>query len=249
MQLDWTTFLLQIVNFLVLVWLLKHFLYQPVLAVIARRREGIEQALNDAREAEAKAEKLREDYESKLTEQNSAQASALARLADEVAAERVRRLARLDDELSAERERQAALADKQAADAGRKAEDAARTAALGFVTRLLGRLAGSALDSRLVDMLIEDLAKLPTDQLDALREAAAVAETGVQLTTARALADADLDRLLQALNTALGRALPLTQTIDPGMQSGVRIGVGPWMLAASLADELAFFRSGARRAC
>ncbi|MBR0565900.1 F0F1 ATP synthase subunit delta [Azoarcus sp. L1K30] len=249
MQLDWTTFLLQIVNFLVLVWLLKRFLYQPVLAVIARRREGIEQALNDAREAEAKAEKLREDYESKLTEQNSAQASALARLADEVAAERVRRLARLDDELSAERERQAALADKQAADAGRKAEEAARAAALGFVTRLLGRLAGSALDSRLVDMLIEDLAKLPTDQLDALREAAAVAETGVQLTTARALADADLDRLLQALNSALGRTLPLTQTIDPDMQSGVRIGVGPWMLAASLADELAFFRSGARRAC
>ena len=26
-------------------------------------------------------------------------------------------------------------------------------------------------------------------------------------------------------------------------------GVGPWLLAANLADELAFFRSGARRAC
>jgi F-type H+-transporting ATPase subunit b len=35
-ELNWTTFVLEILNFLVLVWLLKHFFYQPVKGVIAR---------------------------------------------------------------------------------------------------------------------------------------------------------------------------------------------------------------------
>ena len=49
MELNWSTFVLEILNFLVLVWILKRFLYKPVLAVIARRREGIEKSLAEAR--------------------------------------------------------------------------------------------------------------------------------------------------------------------------------------------------------
>ena len=50
MELNWSTFILEIINFLVLIWILKRFLYKPVLDVIARRRAGIEKTLSDARE-------------------------------------------------------------------------------------------------------------------------------------------------------------------------------------------------------
>ena len=44
MTLSWPTFILEIVNFLVLVWILKRFLYQPILQAIeerkARRRQS-----------------------------------------------------------------------------------------------------------------------------------------------------------------------------------------------------------------
>ena len=45
MELNWTTLILEIVNFLILVWILKHFLYRPVLRVIEERRAGIAAAL------------------------------------------------------------------------------------------------------------------------------------------------------------------------------------------------------------
>lgn len=41
MDFDWTTFILEIINFLILIWILKHFLYRPVLKVISERRSGI----------------------------------------------------------------------------------------------------------------------------------------------------------------------------------------------------------------
>ena len=86
MQIDWTTFILQIVNFVVLVWLLKRFLYRPVLDAIARRRTAIEQALGEARAAEDRAAGLRGDYEKKIAAWNQESADQRTRLAEELAA-------------------------------------------------------------------------------------------------------------------------------------------------------------------
>ena len=103
MELDWTTFGLQVVNFLVLVWLLKRFLYRPVMDAIARRQATIDQSVTDARAAEQRAEELRTQYEARLAETDAAHADRLARLAEEIAAERHDRLTALDAELRSER--------------------------------------------------------------------------------------------------------------------------------------------------
>ena len=48
MELTWSTFILEIINFLILVWILKRFLYKPVMDAIAKRRASIEQSMQDA---------------------------------------------------------------------------------------------------------------------------------------------------------------------------------------------------------
>ena len=62
MELNLSTFLLEIVNFLVLVWILKRFLYKPVMGVIERRKVGIEQTLAQAEDKTREATALREQY-------------------------------------------------------------------------------------------------------------------------------------------------------------------------------------------
>jgi len=81
MDLSWSTFVLEIINFLVLVWILKRFLYKPVLDVIARRRAGIEKSMADAEALHADAEKLQEQYEDRLAvwDQERLQARRVAR--------------------------------------------------------------------------------------------------------------------------------------------------------------------------
>ena len=51
MQIDWLTVAAQIVNFLVLVWLLQRFLYRPITEAMARREERIESRLSEAKNA------------------------------------------------------------------------------------------------------------------------------------------------------------------------------------------------------
>ena len=56
MGFDLTTFALQLVNVLVLLAILKHFLFRPVVEIIARRQAETEAALKGAESARAAAE-------------------------------------------------------------------------------------------------------------------------------------------------------------------------------------------------
>jgi len=60
MQMDWFTFIAQIVNFLILVALLRIFLYRPVLRIMDRRQENIAGRLEEAQELKRQAEEERE---------------------------------------------------------------------------------------------------------------------------------------------------------------------------------------------
>jgi F-type H+-transporting ATPase subunit b len=60
MQIDWWTLGLQTVNALVLIWLLAHFLFRPVVDAITARQKAAGQLLADAQAAKAAAQSERE---------------------------------------------------------------------------------------------------------------------------------------------------------------------------------------------
>ena len=66
MQFDWTTFALEMVNFLVLVWLLKRFFYKPLRTAIESRRASVESTLQAAETARREAAAMKEQYENRL---------------------------------------------------------------------------------------------------------------------------------------------------------------------------------------
>lgn len=65
MQVNWFTVFAQIINFLILVWLLKRYLYKPILRAVDEREKKIVAQLEDAKSKEAQALKERIDFEEK----------------------------------------------------------------------------------------------------------------------------------------------------------------------------------------
>ena len=90
MLIDWFTVGAQIVNFLILVWLLKHFLYKPILDAIDAREKRIAAELADADKKKAEAEKERTDFEEKNKAFDQQRSALLGKAADEAKAERER---------------------------------------------------------------------------------------------------------------------------------------------------------------
>jgi len=65
MQINWFTVIAQIINFIVLVWLLKRFLYKPILKAIDEREKKIAAQINDAEAKEASAKKEQDEFSKK----------------------------------------------------------------------------------------------------------------------------------------------------------------------------------------
>jgi F-type H+-transporting ATPase subunit b len=247
MQIDTTTFILQLVNFAVLVWLLQRFLYRPVLAAIDRRRAGVEKTMSDARDLRADAERLRAGYESQLADWERERARARAALEAELAALRAKGLADVAQSVERERDRHAALAAKRETDWKRETEQQALDQAAAFAARLLERVADAALDERLAGLLAEDLAAWPAERIAPLAEAARAAGGRVSVASAHPLAEAARARLVQALAGCLAVECRPEYAVDARLLGGVSVGIGPWVLQANLRDELRVLAGGAAR--
>jgi F-type H+-transporting ATPase subunit b len=248
MQLDLTSFILELINFAVLVWILHRFLYRPVLAAIDRRRSAVEHTLAQAKEAREQAATARSEVETRLADWEREQAKARSALAAELATQREKGLAEAARAAEQERARLAALEAKQALERQRADETRALEQASGFVARLLERLAGPDLDARLVELFASDLGALADDRRAALAAAARTAGGRVAVRSARALSEAARARIEQALSQALGIDCRADFAVDPALLAGVSVALGPWLLQADLHDELRFFSAGPRDA-
>ena len=107
MLIDWFTVIAQVVNFLILVWLLKRFLYKPILGAIDAREQRIAKELADADAKKEEAKKEREEFQHKNEELDRQRAALLDKATEEVKAERRRLLdeaRQAADQLSAKRQ-------------------------------------------------------------------------------------------------------------------------------------------------
>jgi F-type H+-transporting ATPase subunit b len=84
----WFTIAAQIVNFLVLVWLLKRFLYKPILDAIDQREKNIAAQLATAVATRTEAQKEHDNYEQKNKTFDQQRATMLTKATDDAKAER-----------------------------------------------------------------------------------------------------------------------------------------------------------------
>lgn len=241
MELSWSTFVLEIINFLILVWILKRFFYKPVLNVIAKRRAEIDDSLNSAEALHADAEKLREQYEGRLADWDRERQQARTALDRELDAERAKKMAQLQTELEQEREKTRVIEARNQAVAMRKMEETALEQAARFASRLLAQASGAETGANLVDLVITELSRLPPERITELRNSYGQAPDTALVVSAHRLSENQCQQLEQALMTVVGPEVKVQFEQNSELLAGVRISVGAWVLAANLRDELEGF--------
>ncbi|MCC2616862.1 F0F1 ATP synthase subunit delta [Aestuariibacter halophilus] len=240
MELNGTTFILELINFIVLMWLLKRFLYRPVIDAIERRRKRIEDSLEEARQHHEEADAIKLDYETRLAELEQAFKSREAGITKQITALREQKMAQLEQDLAEERSRRLVLLSDEQNEAWHALEKQAANLSCQFVARLLREFAGPELEKQMVQRLINDLSALPEARKKALRDRAGNARAMV--TTAYTLPSP----LQQALATALAKtanddALQCSFEVNPALLSGAEIALDAFRIQATLNSELAFF--------
>lgn len=241
MELSWSTFILEIINFLVLLWILKHFFYKPVLKVIAQRRSGIESQLAESQQLQNEAEALKGQYEGRLAEWDRERQQARDSLAQELDEERQRQLAELQKLLTQERKKSDVVNERRQTEARRETEHRALQQASEFATRLLTQSAGPEIEAHLVDMVIRELDGLSSEQMEALRTQSGESPASINVSSAYPLSTEQQQQLQNHLATVTGLSIPVQFSEDPALLAGLSITIGAWVLHANLRDELKGF--------
>jgi F-type H+-transporting ATPase subunit b len=245
MELDWSTFTLQILNFLVLVWLLKRFLYKPVSKVITDRQGALDRIRADAERLRVEGETLKQRYEGRLAEWEQEKAKARALLLEEHGAERARLMEELRASLEQERQKTKAREERRRQELHRQAEEAALAQGARFAARLLERLARQDLTAQLAALTLEELRELPDERRQTIRSICRNGESSAQVLTAHRLDDTQQAALATALEELAGRPVTCVWAEDASLLAGLRISLGPWVLASNLRDELKGFMESA----
>jgi len=238
---DWFTVGAQALNFVVLVWLMKRFLYQPVLEAIAAREKRIADQINaaDAKEAQAAAE--RKTFEDKNTAFDQQRAGLMDQATAEAKAEGVR----LADE--AHKAAAAVAAQRQqalATEAGRLQQLIAGRAAhevFAVARKTLTDLANVSLEERMVEVFKRRLAELP-DAARSLLGSALKQSAEPALLRSRFELPADQQAAIQnAINAGFSADVPLRFAIAGDAVCGIELSAGGQKLAWTIDGYLRDF--------
>jgi F-type H+-transporting ATPase subunit b len=234
---DWLTVGAQVVNFLVLVYLLRRFLYGPIVAAMTRREEAIAERLREARQqreaAEEEARRHREAREALQAEREQMLARAREE-ADDLRQAQEKELRREIDETRArwraelEHEQAAFLRDV-------RLHVAEQFGALA--RRALADLASAELEVEIVRVLSARLGTLDEAHREAFARAAA-SGLSLRVRSAFELPAAARTTLSTALRHALGDAVEVAYEQAGDVVCGVEIRGGGQSLAWSLQDYL-----------
>ncbi|MBQ4830110.1 F0F1 ATP synthase subunit delta [Alteromonas sp. MMG017] len=245
MPIDWFTVIAQIINFLILVWLLKRFLYKPILDGIDARENKISRVLSSAETKKKNAETLENQYNEKLTNID-AERSAIIKLAKEEA-------------------QKAHIAAMQNAKVQADAFAIKRTAALNteiqtlqnevinksvkevfaLSRKVISELSDQQLQDKMFDKLLSHLKALNEERHVGLNQAIQNNQGHAKVRSIAPLSQVQCERLkayLQGLLTeqTSGESLTiaLDLEVDPQLIAGLALSFGGWKLSWSANETL-----------
>jgi len=239
MPIDWFTVAAQVLNFLILAWLMKRFLYKPIRNAIETREKRIAAALVDAAAKKAEAKKERDEFQRKNEEFNQQRAALLSKATDEAQAERQRLLdeaRKAADALSAKRQetlRNDAHTLNQAI-AGRTQQEV-----FAIVRKVLTDLSTTSLEERLGEVFTRRLREMDAMAKEGLGAALKTAPGPALVRSAFDLPEAQRAAIQNALNETFSDEIRLRFETAPELIGGIELSTNGQKVAWSIADYVA----------
>jgi F-type H+-transporting ATPase subunit b len=238
MLIDWFTVGAQALNFLILVWLMKRFLYRPILDAIDAREKRIALALADADAKKAEAQRERDEFQHKNEEFDQQRAGLLRQATDEAKDERQRLLdeaRQAADALSAKR------LESLRSDAHNLNQAISRQAqqeVFAITRKALTDLATTSLEERMGEVLMRRLREMDGPTKENLGEALKTASAPALVRSAFDLPAEQRAAIQNALNETFSAEIHVRFETTPELVSGIELTTDGQKLAWSISDYL-----------
>jgi len=235
---DWFTVGAQALNFIILVWLLKRFLYKPVLAAIDARETSIAAQLAEAAAKQAEADKARTTFDQNNQTFDQERADLMQKATDAAAAERQQLLdaaRQAADDLAATRRR---AIDSEMARLGDSIQRRAGQQVFAIARKALTDLASTGLEAAMVDVFTRRLIAMEPGAKADFGKAITAAKDPAVVHSAFDLREAQRSAIEQALGDTFDAHIAIHFQTAPDLVSGIELSAGGQKIAWTIADYL-----------
>ncbi|MBL0168829.1 MAG: F0F1 ATP synthase subunit delta [Propionivibrio sp.] len=238
MLIDWFTVGAQVINFLILIWLMKRYLYQPILRAIDAREERVAAELSDADAKKAEAKKERDEFEHKNEAFDKQRTELLSKARDEASAkgQQLMDAARqAADALSVKRQK--ALNHEQQI-LKEAISQRTREEVFAITRKALTDLADTTLEASMTEAFTRRVRALTGKDKELLDAALKNSSKPTIIRSAFALPQEQHAAIQLALNETFSADIKIDYVVKPDVISGIELTAAGQKIAWSIADYL-----------
>lgn len=237
MLIDWFTVIAQIVNFLILVWLLKRFLYKPILRAIDQREKKIANQLAEANKTRSEAELLSEEYRQKNEDFDRRLADQELEVKEKINEKKQQLLEQARQEAENLRQKQNAILHRESTELDEAFRRRMGEVITAVAAKALHDLSDEELEDRIINVFIQQLKATGPAKLAALRPPVTGTEP-IVITSSNPLSSDRRQQLIETIHKTFSSENPIRFTTDASLVCGLAVTWGGFMLAWNLADYL-----------
>ena len=238
MNINWFTVIAQVINFLVLVWLLKKFLYKPILNAIDKREKKITGQLNDADDKKASALKEQADFNKKNADFDHQKKALMDKAIADTNAQREKLLQDAKDEANILRSKlEKAIKESQQNDELANA-DKTQKQVFAITKKFLKEIASSSLEDQSVNTFNKRLSSLSDEEKKKFTDAFKSNTNTILVRSAFELSAQQQTSINTSVNEVLATKSQLQFKTAPELISGIELTTNGYKLAWSFAEYL-----------
>ncbi len=236
MNFSWWSFALQAANFLILVWLLRRFLFKPVSAIVARRKEEIARGMAEVSAEKQKALNLQSELQAQRTGIEAERQKAIEEQGTQLADERNKMIDEARAEAEKIRNHAAVQLNEERAAATQELFSRAVELAVDLAQRLLREVAFPSIEHAFLTRILDYLDRLSAQERAAL--GSHLGETSIVVTTAHPLDAQEQAQWREQLGKRIGAAAGIKFNSDAALIAGAEITLPSAVLRFNWRDAL-----------
>lgn len=238
MLIDWFTVGAQTLNFLILVWLMKRYLYQPILSAIDQREQRIAAELADAAMEKTEAQQIHDEFVQKNLAFDQQRAALLQQATEQAKLEAQRILEAARQAADALRDQRLETLRNDAQNLDMQISRRLQQEVFTITRKVLADLADVGLEERLAAVFTRRLAEMTAQDRQGLAEALKMTTETAVLRCAFDLPSEQRAIIQNALNESFAADIALQFETAPDLIGGIELSANGWKLAWSLNDYL-----------
>ncbi len=238
MQIDWFTVIAQIINFILLVWLLKRFLYKPILNAIEERENKITSQLEDAESKKEEAQREQDEFRQKNEDFEHNKKELMKKAVDESEEKRQKLLEEARNEANEFRSQLKKSSEEVQQNLSQEIEQKVQQEVFAITRKTLSDLASMDLEEQTVRVFIRRLNELKEDEKKQFLKAFKSKPDPILVRSAFDLPSEQKTKIQNAIAKILGTETQFQYKTVPELVSGIELTANGFKLSWSISEYL-----------